>query len=119
MEYVLDKNRPVCPQIKELICAGIAAGEYQKDDRLQSVRETALLAGVNPNTVQKAFSELEREGLIYSRVGSGWYVADSRDTAKNMLGDAAKEKAVQFLREMTRLGLSRPEIVEIIQEVTL
>ncbi len=117
MDWVIDKNRPICPQIKEHICVGIATGVYQKNERLRSVRETALDAGVNPNTVQKAFTELERDGLIFSKVGSGWYVTDSDTVAKEQLDRLIREKTVRFLAEMQNVGVGREAIIEILRGV--
>ena len=71
MRWLIDKERPICPQINEQIAARIALGEFRPADRLASVRDVAVAAGVNPNTVQKAFESLEAEGLIYSVRGSG------------------------------------------------
>ena len=66
MNWTLDKSRPICPQICELISVAIANGEFAANEKLLSVREVALLAGVNPNTVQKSFEDLERRGVIHS-----------------------------------------------------
>ena len=82
MDWGLDKDRPICPQLCEIICVKIASGEVKAGDRLRSVRELAVEAGINPNTVQKTYEELERMGLIYSARGSGWYVGDDTSAAK-------------------------------------
>ena len=60
MQWTLDKSRPICPQICEQICLAVANGEFAAGEKLFSVREVALMLGVNPNTVQKSFEELER-----------------------------------------------------------
>ena len=74
MKNVLDKKRPLCPQLCEQICVGIACGKYIEGERLPSVREMAIEAGVNPNTVQRAYETLETKGVLYSVRGSGWYI---------------------------------------------
>ena len=65
MSWQLDKNRAICPQICERLCVEIANGTLKPNDKLASVRELAIRAGVNPNTVQKAFEQLEQDELIY------------------------------------------------------
>ena len=66
MPWNLDSDRPIFIQIIDRIQADIIAGCYQPGDKLPSVRELAQDAAVNPNTMQKALSELERTGLVYS-----------------------------------------------------
>ncbi|MBQ1263329.1 MAG: GntR family transcriptional regulator [Oscillospiraceae bacterium] len=116
MEWKLDKNRAICPQIKEQICVKIACGEYKAQDKLSSVREVALAAGVNPNTVQKAFSELESSGLIYSVRGSGWFVADNVETARATVGAMVKIKTAAYINEMRLIGFSLDEIKKYVEE---
>lgn len=109
MKWELDKNRPICPQICEQLCARIAVGEFKPNDRLLSVRAVAVEAGVNPGTVQKAFEQLEAEGLIYSMVGSGWYVGESIDAAKETVGKMVKQKTGSYFESMRRLGMTNDE----------
>ncbi len=116
MEWKLDKNRAICPQIKEQICISIARGDYKAQDKLSSVREVAIAAGVNPNTVQKAFSELESSGLIYSVRGSGWFVADNVETAKGIVGAMVKIKTASYINEMQSIGFSLDEIKKYLEE---
>ena len=116
MQWKLDKHRAICPQIKEQICVRIARGEYKANDRLSSVREVALAAGVNPNTVQKAFTELESSGLIYSVRGSGWFVADNTETAKGIALAMVKIKTAAYVSEMQSLGFSLDEIKKYLEE---
>lgn len=116
MEWIMDKDRPICPQIEEQISAQIASGAFCPDEKLKSVREIAVEAGVNPNTVQKAFSNLERDGLIYSRVGSGWYVGNARELAEKKVERVAREKVSRFVADMTLLGKTKKEILYYLQE---
>ena len=109
MEWMIDKGRPICPQLEEQIAARIALGEFAPGEKLRSVRDVALEAGINPNTVQKAFSGLEAKGLIYPLAGSGWYVGESMDAAALMLEKLAKEKAESYLRDMKLIGKTAEE----------
>lgn len=116
MDWRLDKGRPICPQIGEKLCVLIASGELNPGDRLMSVRDVALSAGVTPNTVQKSFEMLQQQGVIYSRPGSGWYVSDDNGIAKEILSGLIRSKTVDYLNDMQALGLDKKEIIQIIKE---
>ena len=87
MKWELDKSRAICPQICEQLCVFIASGKLSSGAKLFSVREVAVSAGVNPNTVQKSFEQLEQKGIIYSVRGSGWYVGENVSSAKEMVNE--------------------------------
>ena len=106
MDWKLDKSRPICPQICEKLNVAIAAGELSPGERLMSVREVALSAGVNPNTVQKSFEELERLGSVYSVRGSGWYVSEDPAAAKSQVGSMIRQRVDDFFADMERLGVA-------------
>lgn len=116
MNWTLDKSRPICPQICELICAAVANGEFSAGERLLSVREIALLAGVNPNTVQKSLEELERCGVIHSVRCSGWYVNENTDAATKELKSLRIKKTEEYLVEMAQLGCTADDIIKYINE---
>ena len=116
MKWIIDKNRPICPQIEDRICASIALGDILPGSKLKSVREVALETGVNPNTVQKAFSELERDGMIFSRVGSGLYVSEDIEPAREKLRQLLNTKTDRFLAEMADLGADAEKVMELIKE---
>lgn len=116
MEWVPDKKRPICPQLCERICILIATGKVGAGEKLMSVREVAVSAGVTPNTVQKSFEQLEQKGVIYSRRGSGWYVNEDTHVAQEMLHELVREKTGVYLRDMQSLGLNQTEIIEAIKE---
>lgn len=116
MQIKLDKNRPLCPQICEQLCVSIAKGELKPNERLLSVREIAVKLGVNPNTVQKAFEQLEGRGLIYSQRGSGWYVADSKEVAQQTVDELIKARMAQFFEDMNTLGVEKDSIKTLVEE---
>ena len=76
MPWKLDSNLPIYTQIIEHIQLDIISGLYQPGDRLPSVRDLAAEASVNPNTMQKALSELERSGLLHSQRTSGRFITE-------------------------------------------
>lgn len=116
MGWILNKNRPVCPQICELICVDIVNGVFPPDGRLPSVRELAVSIGVNPNTVQKAMETLEGEGLLYSVRCSGWYVQEDISRAREVLHRIRCEKTVDYFEMMRTLGMSDEEIKSFVKE---
>ena len=117
MDWNLDKNKPICPQLCERICLEIGRGVIKPQDKLPSVREVAVDAGVNPNTVQKAFSQLESEGLIYSVRSLGWFVGDDIGIAQVIVNNLAQEKTASYLTEMENLGFSKEKILDYIKEL--
>lgn len=106
MQWFPDKNRPICPQICEQLCLEIAKGTYLPNGRLPSVREIAANLGVNPNTVQRAMEQLDRQQVIYAVRGSGWYVREDVSVAKAVLHEMRKEKVASFFTAMEALGMS-------------
>ncbi|MBR2696438.1 MAG: GntR family transcriptional regulator [Parasporobacterium sp.] len=116
MGWNLDKKRPLCPQICEQICVLIAKGELKPGERLMSVRDVAVSASVNPNTVQKSFEQLEQRGVIYSKRGSGWYVSETETTAEGVRGELIRSKTAAYIRDMMALGLSKEDIQKYVKE---
>ena len=109
MNWNLDRNRPICPQLCEQICTWIATGELAPQHRLMSVREVALAAGVNPNTVQRAFEQLEQQGVLYSVRGAGWYVSADTEAAHTLRANLAQQTMQEFFCKMTALGIDPEE----------
>ncbi len=118
MDWKLDKARPICPQICEQLYVGIASGKIAPGEKLMSVREVALAAGVNPNTVQKSFEQLERSGAVYSVRGSGWFVAENTETAVNVAKDLVKNRVAEFFEDMKRLGVDADGAKKYVEEWT-
>ena len=116
MAWVLDKNRPIGPQICEQVCLQIALGRLKPNERLYSVREAALEAGVNPNTVQRAFEQLEQQKILFSVRGSGWYVAEDTAPAMETLKKLWHEKTAAYFAAMEALGMTTQAIKNYIEE---
>ena len=87
MEYNFDNIRPIYIQIIEYVKLDIISNRLKKGDKIPSVREYALQMKVNPNTVQKALVELERDGLIYTERTNGKYVTND-DALINKIKEA-------------------------------
>lgn len=116
MPWDLDNNRPIYIQIMERIQLDIVSGVYKPGDRLPSVRELALQAAVNPNTMQKALSELERSGIVYSKRTSGRLITEDESMLKRLKTELAEEHIHAFLEKMDKLGFSKEEILTLTQE---
>lgn len=95
----------------------IISGLYAPGDKLPSVRELAQNASVNPNTMQKALSELERTGLVYSQRTSGRYITEDSAMITNLKTTLAKDIVTQFLDNMQRLGIQDEEVISLISEI--
>lgn len=119
MVWELNKDRPLCPQIYEQICVGIVNGDFLPEERLMSVRDVAITAGINPNTVQRAFENLEKDGILYSVRGSGWFVNEDTSKAKEVLQSIIFEKVEKFFGEMKALGLDTVQIKKYVEEWNL
>ena len=117
MYWELDKSRPICPQLCELICVAVAKGEFSAGEKLLSVREIAVLAGVNPNTVQKSFEELERRGVIHSVRCSGWFVNDNTESAINEVESYRLKKTEEYLVQMAQLGCNQADVLKYLNQI--
>lgn len=116
MLWKLDKDRPICPQICEQMCVHIASGEFAPHQRLLSVRDIAVAAGVNPNTVQRSFETLEQRGILYSIRGSGWYVGGDIALAQETVRALHKQKTADFFAAMKGLGLDSEAVKAYVKE---
>lgn len=114
MPWKLDSDRPIFLQIIERIQMDIIAGHYKPGDKLPSVRELAQEASVNPNTMQKALSELERTGLVYAQRTSGRFITEDISMIEKLKSQLAEEIVTQFLENMYQLGFQKDEILELL-----
>lgn len=116
MAWILDGDRPIYAQIIDEIRMRIIAGIYAPGDKIPSVRELASEASVNPNTMQKALSELERGGLISTMRTSGRTVTEDKKMIEDMKNKLATEQITLFFEKMKQYGFSNEETVELIQK---
>lgn len=115
MAWNLDSDRPIYAQLVERIQMQIVSGYYPPGGKLPSVRELAALAAVNPNTMQKAFAELERSGLIVTQRTNGRTVTEEAEMIKEIRENLAKEHMVLFFSRMKELGYTEKEVLELIE----
>ena len=114
MPWILDDTRPIYLQLEDQIKTRIIAGVYRPGEKLPSVRELAAEAAVNPNTMQKALTELERSGLVYAQRTSGRFITEGTQIMKNLKEQLAKEQIEQFLSTMEQLGFRKEEILSLL-----
>jgi len=116
MPWDISSEKSVYLQLIDIIKQKIMVGEYQPGQRLPSVRELAADAAVNPNTMQRALTELEREGLLYTQRTSGRFVAEDAGMIEGVRMAGMEQKARDFYREMVQNGLSVDEIRRLLEK---
>ena len=115
MSWEFQDHLPIYAQLMDTLKRRIITGRYLPGEKLPSVRELAAEAGINPNTVQRAFSELEREGLIYTQRATGKYVTENADEIKSARKALAKTQVAEFLSNMQSLGYSVGDVIVLLQ----
>ena len=117
MPWNLDNNRPIYLQLVERIQMDIVFGVYHAGDKLPSVRELAADAAVNPNTMQKAFTELERSGLVYTQRTNGRYITEDQERISRVREELARECTQSYLSNIRRLGYEREQALALAQKI--
>ncbi len=115
MEWNFRNDQPIYSQLTQRLTEAIVSGIYAPGEKLPSVRDLAVEAGVNPNTVQRALSELEREGLVFSQRTAGRFVTESENMIVNAKLRIADERVGTFLRSMKTLGCNKQEVISLIE----
>lgn len=116
MAWTLDDSRPIYLQIEDLIKTNIIAGIYKPGEKLPSVRDLAAEAAVNPNTMQKALTELERSGLVYTQRTSGRFITEDVSKMTELKEQLAREQIQLFLKNMEQLGLTKEDIRRLLEK---
>lgn len=114
MAWNLNSDRPIFIQIVERIEMDIISGKYKPGDKLPSVRDLAAEAAVNPNTMQKVFTELERTGLVFSQRTTGRFITEDTSMIDELKSTLAKDKITELLSFMQQLGFQENEILAMI-----
>ena len=114
MDWNFRSDLPIYSQLVERIQQAIASGALPPGTRLSSVRDLAMEAGVNPNTMQRALQELEREGLVYANRTSGRFVTEDVSRIEAAKKARAEVLVRGFLEAMNKLGCSHEEILALL-----
>ncbi|MFI3226435.1 MAG: GntR family transcriptional regulator [Clostridia bacterium] len=117
MKWQFESDRPIYLQLVEILKADIIANDYQVGQKFPSVRELAQLASVNPNTMQKAMVELERQGFLESNRTSGRVISANFEKINTERDALATKKVKDFIEKMNKLGYSYHQIISMIEEV--
>ena len=110
MEWNFKNGIPIYSQIMDEMTMRIASGSYEPGEKLPSVRDLAMDAGVNPNTMQRALAELERRGLVYSERTSGRFVTKEEAVLKTLHEELAKKYFEELAAKLRKIGMSGEEI---------
>ncbi len=116
MEWKFDNQKPIYAQIVDVIRLRIITGRYEPGSRLPSVRELAGEASVNPNTMQKALTELEGSGLIYAVRTSGRFITEDESKIASERSRLAGQRIEEFLGQMGDLRIGKQEVIELIRQ---
>ncbi len=119
MGWNFQTDRPIYSQLMDQIKRRIIIGEYPPGEKMPSVRELAMEASVNPNTMQRAFAQLEQEGLLHTQRTSGRFVTEDRDRIMSIKEDLAKGLVADFLRSMKELGYSDSQTITMLESASL
>lgn len=117
MPWDLKPDRPIYTQLVEQIEMMILSGIYPPGSKLPSVRDMAKEAAVNPNTMQRALSKLEEDGLIITHRTSGRSITEDSDMIRKARIRIAQEQITEFLEKMQKLGFDQAELLSIITEM--
>ena len=116
MNWAFKEGIPIYTQIIEQFKAFILSGEFQPGQQIPPVRELAVAAGVNPNTMQRALAELEREGLLYSVRTSGRFVTEDK-TKLDELQELLAEKYIEdMFISLRKIGMNKEDIVAAVEQ---
>ena len=116
MEWSFRGDQPIYSQLIQRIKQGIVSGDLSPGGRLPSVRDLATEAGVNPNTMQRALQELERDGMVYSQRTTGRFVTENMQVIERAKKKFAEEQIRSFLEAMKKLGYQWEEILALLKE---
>lgn len=116
MNWQFSNDAPIYAQLVGQIRTGIVSGAFAPGERLPSVRDLAMEAGVNPNTMQRALTELERDGLVYSQRTSGRYVTEDRQAIADARHGLVADRIRAFLTDMTELGFEMDELLSLLRQ---
>ena len=116
MQWNIRSDAPVYAQLVEHIKLAIISGEFKLGERLPSVRDLSAAAGVNPNTMQRAFAELEREGLVLTQRTTGRMVTEDASRVEQTKRQLAAAAIQHFWINMRKLGFAQKEALQLLQQ---
>lgn len=117
MTFFLDflSRTPIYEQIKEQISALVGSGALKAGDQLPSLRQMSSELSVNINTIKRAFSDLESQGIIYSVAGKGSFI--SNNTPKDVIAESALEDARLAISKAKSMGAKKSDVIKIVNNI--
>lgn len=117
MNFIFDNDRPIYIQLVEQLKQYIVSGNLRPGERLPSVRELASITKVNPNTMQKALTELEDEQLVYTERTNGKFVTEDVKLIEKIKKELANQKVKKYLEDMEKLGINKQDAIQFLKEL--
>ena len=117
MDFNFDNERPIYLQLIDLLRIEIISGKLKKGEKIPSVRDLSLSLMVNPNTLQKALMELEKERLIYTERTNGKFVTDDSRLIEKVKREIAKDKVNNYIKSMNSIGISFEDAIKYLKEL--
>ncbi|MBF1071884.1 MAG: GntR family transcriptional regulator [Solobacterium sp.] len=114
MSWEFRSDQAIYPQLVSIIKRRIVTGVYPAGSKLPSVRELAEESGVNPNTMQRALTGLEQEGLVYTQRTAGRFVSEDKSMLDGIKGEEAKSLTAEYYAKLKKLGYSKTQMIDFI-----
>ena len=118
MQWMISGDRPIYQQLTGQLTERIVSGVFPAGAKMPSVRDLAAEAGVNPNTMQRALADLEREGLLYTQRTSGRFVTEDKEMIEKVRQQLAMGRIADFLSSMRLIGFSEDEPMELLRKAS-
>lgn len=116
MTIDFQRDKPIYQQLLDRLSSEIIRGDRKPGDKLPSVREYAIEAGVNPNTMSRTYKELETMGIAETRRGQGTFVTENQERLDHLRKEMKSKHTESFVRQMNDLGFSIEEMIEELKE---
>ena len=111
-----NREKPIYAQIVEKLESRIFSGYYRPGEKIPSVRELAVEMSVNPNTMQRAMAQLEREGILYSRRTAGRYITEDAQLLARLKKAMIQAEAENFINRLKEMGITKEEMLPALME---
>lgn len=116
MAEEFNTSNPIYLQIAERVNRQVVRGELKAGDKLPSVREMAMNTGVNPNTIQRTYSELERLSVVETKRGQGTFITENEGILNSLREELKNKQITSFVGDMKEMGFSHEEIIDGIKQ---
>ena len=117
MSWYFSNDKPIFQQLVDIITTDIIIGKYKLGAKLDTVRDLAVEAGVNPNTMQRALAEIEETGIIYTKRGDGRYVTEDYSKIASIKEKYVNGYTEKYIESLKNLGLNNDEIAEAVKKL--